>query len=472
MQKLHEECGIFAISGTSGRDPATDTYYGLFALQHRGQEGCGIAVNKNGQICIHKDLGLVNEVFDTTRLSMLAGAQMALGHVRYGTTGSSLRANVQPLVINHLEGSMALAHNGNLTNDMQLRRQLEEAGCIFHTSSDTEVIAYILTGNRMKEPTIEAALSKTMDQIKGAYSLAVMTQGKLLAARDPNGFRPLCLGSVDGHYLVSSESCAIDAIGGTFIRDIEPGEIISIQNDKLKSDRSHCGKPRSLCVFELIYFARPDSKLDGISVHKARIRAGGFLALEHPIQADVVIGVPDSGIDAAIGYARQSGIPYEIGLIKNKYIGRTFIQPGQGNRERAVSIKLNPITSVVNGKRVILIDDSIVRGTTSKRLVSLLRSKGAKEVHFLSAAPKFLYPCYFGTDIDSSENLFAYKYNDEEMKQILDVDSIGFLSTDNVSKLADIPSKGFCTACFTGKYPLQVDKTGRKDKYDRGTANE
>jgi len=467
MAKLHEECGIFAISGTSGRDLATDTYYGLFALQHRGQEGAGIAINRKGHMSIHKDLGLVSKVFNAETLTPLAGANMSLGHVRYSTTGSNQRANVQPLVINHLEGSLALAHNGNLTNDNVLRTRLEKTGCIFHTTSDTEVIAYILTGHRMKEATIEEALLKTMDEIEGAYSLVVMTQGKLLGARDPKGFRPLCIGKVDGHYIISSESCAIDAIGGEFIRDIQPGEMVTIQNDELKSDTSHCGLPRSLCVFELIYFARPDSKIDGISVHQARIRAGGFLALEHPIQADVVIGVPDSGIDAAIGYSRQSGIPYEIGMIKNKYIGRTFIQPGQLDRERAVTMKLNPITSVVKGKRIILVDDSLVRGTTSKKLVKLLRSKGAKEVHFLSSAPKFLYPCYFGTDIDSSENLFAYKYTDEEMKKILNVDSIGFLSTDSVIKLADIKSEGFCTACFTGKYPVKVDQTGKKEKYDK-----
>ena len=463
---LHEECGVFGVALTKKSDVAHLAYYGLYALQHRGQEGAGIAVSDDGVISCHKDAGLVNDVFSKQALSTLPSGQMAIGHVRYSTTGKDPRINVQPLVINHLKGRMAIAHNGNLTNDAVLRRSLEMNGSIFHTTSDTEVIAYTVTKHRLKESSLESAVSKTMDEIKGAFSLLIMSPQKLIAARDPWGFRPLSLASFNDGYVISSETCAFDSIGAKFIRDIEPGEIITIKDGKISSDRSHCGKEkRSLCVFEFIYFARPDSIIEGESVQIARQRAGAFLALEHPAQADVVIGVPDSGIDAALGYAKQSGIPYGIGLIKNKYIGRTFIQPEQTMRENGVRIKLNPVSSTIKGKRVILIDDSVVRGTTSMRIVKLLRDAGAKEVHFRSAAPKFLYPCYFGTDIDSSENLFAYKHTDEEMKKILNVDSLGFLSVENVVKLTQNPSLGFCTACFSSLYPCKPENGHVKDKY-------
>ncbi len=466
---LHEECGLFGVCLPKKVDAASLCYYGLYALQHRGQEGAGIAINNDGVIKVHKDTGLVNDVFTNQVLSSFEEAQMAISHVRYGTTGDNPRLNVQPLVINHLKGRMAVAHNGNLTNDYELRSELENRGSIFHTTSDTEVIAYEITGARLTEPSLEKAVSKAMDKIKGAYSLLVMSPTKLIAARDPFGFRPLVLGKYEDGYVVSSETCALDAIGADFIRDVEPGEIITISTDgTLTSDTSHCGKEKKhLCVFEMIYFARPDSIVDGASVQKARQRAGAFLSLEYPVQADVVIGVPDSGIEAALGYAQQSGIPYGIGFIKNKYIGRTFIQPSQKTRENSVRIKLNPVASTVKGKRVVLIDDSIVRGTTSKRIVKLLRDAGAKEVHFRSAAPKFLYPCYFGTDIDSSENLFAYKYTDEEMRKLLDVDSLGFLSVENVVKLADCGDKGFCTACFSADYPVEPPKNPRKNKYSQ-----
>lgn len=468
MSKLNEECGVFAIcNGNDDTDVASSVFLGLFALQHRGQEGAGISINRQGKLYIEKELGLVSDVFTKSRLSKLADADMAIGHVRYSTTGSSIRANVQPLLINHLKGNLSLAHNGNLTNASYLRELLENEGCIFHTSSDTEVIAYLITRNRMTCDSIESAISKTMETIKGAYSLVLMTKDKIVAARDPYGFRPLCLGKLNDRYVLTSESCALDAIKATFIRDIKPGEIVSIKGDKITSDETHCNKvPKALCVFELIYFARPDSKLDGISVHNSRVRAGSILAIENPIQADIVIGVPDSGIDAAIGYSRQSGIPYEVGLIKNKYIGRTFIEPLQEGREKSVSIKLNTVKSVIKGKRVVLVDDSIVRGTTSKQLVKLLRESGAKEVHFLSSAPKFLYPCYFGTDIDSSENLIAYKYTDEEMKEILNVDSIGFLSVNAVKKIGDVKCEGFCTACFSGDYPYKIDSDNKKERFD------
>lgn len=466
---IHEECGLFGVSLPHKSDVANLAYYGLYALQHRGQEGAGIAVSDDGVITVHKDAGLVNDVFDKLTLEKMPEGERAIGHVRYGTTGNNPRLNVQPVVINHLKGRMAIAHNGNLTNDAELREALELKGSIFHTTSDTEVIAYTLTKHRLTCSTLEEAVSHTMDEIKGAYSLLVLSPRKLIAARDPYGFRPLCMGTFEGGYVFASESCALDSIGAKFVRDIEPGEIVSVDQDgNLSSDRSHTGlTKRALCVFEMIYFARPDSIIDGAAVQEARQRAGAFLALEYPAQADVVIGVPDSGIEAALGYAKQSGIPYGIGFIKNKYIGRTFIQPNQKTRENDVRIKLNPIASAVKGKRVILIDDSIVRGTTSKRIVRLLREAGATEVHFRSAAPKFLYPCYFGTDIDSSENLFAYKYNDEEMRKILDVDSLGFLSLDNVVKLTGCAGGGFCTACFSGNYPVPVPKGHVKDKYSR-----
>ena len=465
---IHEECGIFALSLPEKTDVANLVYYGLYALQHRGQEGAGIAVCEDGVITAHKDAGLVSEVFTTPVLEKFPTGCMALGHVRYGTTGNNPRLNVQPLVINHLKGRMALAHNGNLTNDYELRQALELRGSIFHTTSDTEVIAYTITKHRLQEDRLEVALSRAMDELHGAYSLVVMSSRKLIAARDPWGFRPLCIGSFEGGYVISSETCALDAVGARFIRDIDPGEIVTICDGKLTSDRSHCGtREKHLCVFELIYFARPDSVMDGHPVQTARQRAGAFLALEHPAQADIVIGVPDSGIEAAMGFARQSGIPYGTGFIKNKYIGRTFIQPTQSRREDEVRIKLNPIASAVRGKRVVLVDDSIVRGTTSIRIVRLLREAGAKEVHFRSSAPKFLYPCYFGTDIDSSQNLFAYKYTDEEMRKLLDVDSLGFLSVENVVKLGTNGDHGFCTACFSRDYPCPPPQVAMKDKYSQ-----
>lgn len=465
--KLHEECGVFGVYCPKEEDVAQLCYYALYALQHRGQEGCGIAVNRRGCIRAERDVGLVNEVFSEDVLQKLGRGNIAIGHVRYGTTGNDSRLNVQPLVVNHRKGRMALAHNGNLTNDAELREELELSGSIFHTTSDTEVISYIITRERLSSDSIEEAVSRAMGKLKGAYSLVIMSPTKLIAARDPYGFHPLCIGTCNGGYVFASESCALDAVGASFLRDILPGEIVMVKDGELISIRTHCDSvPHALCVFELIYFARPDSVIDGASVHIARQRAGAFIALEHPVQADVVIGVPDSGLDAAVGYARQSGIPYGIGFIKNKYIGRTFIQPTQSDRENKVRIKLNPIASTVKGKRVVLIDDSIVRGTTCARIVQLLRDAGATEVHMRSTAPKFLYPCYFGTDIDSQDKLFAYLHNDEEMCRLLNVDSLGFLSPENVTKLADCGERGFCDACFTGCYPTTPPVTTGKCRYD------
>ena len=467
FDKLHEECGVFGIylkDGKTGVVPAA--YHALYALQHRGQESCGIAVNNDGVIDCYKDVGLVNEVFTRDVLEKLHEGSMAVGHCRYGSTGTQSRGNAQPLLVNHLKGALALCHNGNLVNARELREELELGGAIFHTTSDTEVIAYIITQERLRCESIEQAVLRAMERIEGAYSLVIMSPQKLIAARDPHGFRPLCMGDLDGDVVFASESCALDAIGATFVRDIEPGEIVVVSAEGVKTLRCERKCDSSLCVFEFIYFARPDSVVDGSSVHVARLRAGAFLALDHPVQADVVIGVPDSGIDAAIGYARQSGIPYGIGFIKNKYIGRTFIQPEQKQRQNAVRIKLNAIASTVRGKRVVMVDDSIVRGTTSAHTVAILREAGAKEVHVRFSAPPFLHPCYFGTDIDSTDNLIAAHHSVEEIGKIIGADSIGFLSLEACDKLAAGSHCSFCKACFSGEYPVEPPKETRKLKFE------
>ena len=469
FDKLHEECGVFGVMTASDEDVVHMTYRALYALQHRGQESCGMAINDDGVISGYKDVGLVSDVFTKGVLRRLPRGSRAIGHCRYGTTGGCTRENAQPIVIRHIKGGMALAHNGNLTNASELREALELQGAIFSSTSDSEVISYVITRERLRTGSIEAAVSAAMDRLRGAYSLAVMSPRKLIAARDPLGFRPLCIGELPGGgWAIASESCALDAIGAKLLRDVEPGEIVTVSREKgLVSDRSHCGGRSAECVFEFIYFARPDSVIDGSCVHTARQRAGAFLALEHPVQADVVIGVPDSGLDAALGYSRQSGIPYGVGFVKNKYIGRTFIQPGQTSRENAVRIKLNVIASTVRDKRVILVDDSIVRGTTIARIVALLREAGAKEVHVRLSAPPFLYPCYFGTDIDSRENLIAAQHSIEEIREIIGVDSIGYLSCENVHKLADNPHLNFCAACFTGDYPCEIPQRAAKSRFEQ-----
>lgn len=473
MQKLHEECGVFGIYDAEGLDVASACYYGLFALQHRGQESCGIVVNDDGVFTSHKDAGLVDDVFTTEVLQELGHGQMALGHVRYGTSGAKKRANAQPMVVNHVKGSMAIAHNGMLTNAMTLREELEMSGLIFHTTSDLEVIAYIITRERLACGSIEEAVVRAMKHFQGAYSLIVMSPGKLIAARDPLAFRPLCIGRInDSGYVIASESCALDSVSAKFIRDVEPGEVIVLDKDGLKSYRDNVtDAKKAMCAFEFIYFARPDSIVDGSSVHVARQRAGAFLALNHPIQADVVIGVPDSGLDAAIGYSKQSGIPYDIGFIKNKYIGRTFIEPGQSAREDRVRIKLNVIPPVVKGKRVVLVDDSIVRGTTISRIVKLLREAGATEVHMRSSAPPFIHPCHYGVAIDSKDKLIACKYSIPEIAEQLGVDSLGFLDIQSVQKLADGTHFDFCDACFTGNYPTELPDAGKKYKFDKKIKN-
>ncbi len=470
MSGLHEECGVFGVFSPCRQNLAATAYYGLFALQHRGQESCGIVVGDDGLFRAYKDTGLVGDVFTPDILRELGEGNMVVGHVRYGTTGNNDRVNAQPIVVNHIKGRMALAHNGNITNSAELRRELELRGSIFHTTSDTEVISYLITKERLTAPSIEEAVSRAMEKIQGAYSLVIMSPSKLIAVRDAYGFRPLCYGRrADGSYVVASESCALDAVGATFLRDLKPGEIVVFTKDGVRTMEGHCGKvPQATCVFEYIYFARPDSVIEGCSVHSARLRAGAYLALEHPVQADVVVGVPDSGIDAAVGYARQSGIPYGVGLIKNKYIGRTFISPGQSDRENQVRIKLNPVRSTLEGKRVVLIDDSIVRGTTSARLVKLVRDAGAREIHLRISAPPFLNPCYFGTDIDSRDMLIACHHTVEEIRDIIGVDSLGYLSVDSVQKIAaEGRCQGYCTGCFSGRYPAPIPAHTEKNKFER-----
>ncbi len=465
--KLHEECGVFGICAPAEKDVAGIVYYGLYALQHRGQESCGIVVNDDGVFSSYKDVGLISDVMSGEVLSRFPKGRMAVGHVRYGTTGKNIRKNCQPIEVNHQKGKMALAHNGNLSNAYELRNELELSGAIFHTTSDTETIAYVVTRERLISQSIEDAVSRAMNRIEGAYSLVLMSAEKLIAVRDPHGFRPLCYGKTeDGSFVVASESCALQAVGAEFVRDLEPGEILVFSNNTVISRREHCKKTeKRTCVFEYIYFARPDSEIDGISVHEARKRAGEILAEKYPASADVVIGVPDSGLDAALGFSEYAKIPYEIGLIKNKYIGRTFIAPGQDNRLDQVKIKLSPIRQVVAGKRIVLIDDSIVRGTTSRRIVRLLREAGAKEIHMRISAPPFLHPCYYGTDIDSEENLIANSHTVEEIAAMLDVDSLGYLPAEALSQLAG--EGGFCAACFDGRYPTAIPENTCKNRFEQ-----
>lgn len=463
---LHEECGVFGIYSKEVCDVAKIAYYGLYALQHRGQESCGIVVNDDGVFASHKDLGLVNDVFPKEVMADFPKGKMAVGHVRYGTTGGTNRANCQPIEVNHQKGKLALAHNGNLSNAYELRSELELSGAIFHTTSDTEIIAYIVTQERLKNSSIEEAISNGVDKLDGAYSLVFMSPAKLIAARDPYGFRPLCYGkTIDGAYVVASESCALEAVSAKFERDILPGEILTFDETGVHSNKVHCDKcDKKICIFEYIYFARPDSVIDGMSVQAARKNAGKVLAKEHSVDADIVVGVPDSGLDAALGYSEESGIPYEIGFIKNKYIGRTFISPGQSERLDKVRIKLNPIRQTIENKRVVLIDDSIVRGTTSKQIVGLLKEAGAKEVHMRISSPPFLNPCYYGTDIDSRENLIACQYSVEQIAEKIGADSLGYLPIRDLKYLID--DDNYCSACFSGDYPTAIPKNVKKDRFE------
>ena len=467
---IHEECGVFGVISPDVCDISQIIYFGLYALQHRGQESCGIVVNDDGVFTAHKDLGLVGEVFQKNILSSMPKGQIGVGHVRYGTTGGNNRNNCQPIVVNHQKGRMAIAHNGNLTNAAELRDELELSGAIFHTTSDTETIAYIVTKERLNSKSIEEAVSKAMNILDGAYSLILMSPQKLICARDPYGFRPLCYGKTQNNmYVISSESTALQAVGAKFIRDIEPGEILvfDVNNlNKIQSYKNHCGiKEKKLCSFEYIYFARPDSVIDGVSVHSARVKAGEILAKCHPAKADIVIGVPDSGIDAALGFSRASGIPYTNGLIKNKYIGRTFISPEQSSRLNQVKLKLSAVKDEICGKRVVLVDDSIVRGNTSRYLVKILREAGAAEIYMRISAPPFMHPCYYGTDIDSEENLIACKYSVDETAKIIGADTLGYLPVEELKNM--IGNTEYCSACFNGDYPTPIPKDTRKDRFEQ-----
>ena len=462
---VHEECGVFGICSDKRKNVAGMVYYGLYALQHRGQESCGITVNDDGVFVSHKGVGLVGEVFTHLALASLPDAKMAVGHTRYSTTGGGGIRNCQPIEVDHQKGRLALAHNGNLSNASALRSELELSGAIFHTSSDTEIIAYLVTKERLSSASIEDAASRAVGRLEGAFSLVMMSARKLICVRDRHGFRPLCYGvTPDGTYVVASENCALNAVGASFIRDVEPGEIIIFSPEGVSSRREHCGTaPERHCVFEYIYFARPDSVLDGVAVHDARVKAGRILAETYPVDADVVIGVPDSGLDAAIGYAVRSGIPYGIGLIKNKYVGRTFIDP-DGRMDR-VKLKLSAVSSEIAGRRVVLIDDSIVRGTTSKRIIALLKEAGAKELHMRVTAPPFLYPCCYGTDVNSRDELIAIGREPEEIAKMIGADSLGFFPVGRLPEYAG--GLGLCSACFSGKYPTDVTNGFRKNRFER-----
>ncbi|MBO7303934.1 MAG: amidophosphoribosyltransferase [Clostridia bacterium] len=462
--------GVFGIIGEERTDVASSVYYGLFALQHRGQESCGIVVNDDGVFHMRKDSGLVNDVFTHANLNALGHGNMAIGHVRYGTLTTKARENAEPIVVNHIKGRLAIATAGKLVNAAELKRELELEGMVFHTNSDAEIVSYLITKERIKCDSIEEAVCRAMTRFDGGLSMLVMSPQKIIATRDKYGFHPMCFGKRENsQYVIATETCALDTVSATFIREMVPGEIMVFSNEGVQSIKTHMGKcPESLCVFEYVYTSRPDSNIAGCSVHEARKRAGALLAKAHPVEADVVVGVPDSGLDAAIGYAEESGIPYGIGLIKNKYIGRTFIAPSQNVREDKVKIKLNPVSSTIKNKRVVLVDDSIVRGTTCAKLVRLLKNAGAREVHLRSSAPPFLNPCYYGTDVDSRDSLIACNHSIEEITKITEADSLGYLRLEDVTKLGESGScKGYCTACFDGRYPTKIPAVRESSKYDR-----
>lgn len=460
--ELNEECGVFGMYDFAGEDVANTIYYGLLALQHRGQESCGIAVTNTvgpkGKVLSVKEMGLVNEAFTPEKLELLKG-DIGVGHVRYSTAGSSTRENAQPLVLNYVKGTLALAHNGNLVNARELRKELEHTGAIFQTTVDSEVIAYHIARERLQSKSVEEAVTRAMKKIQGAFSLVIMSPRKLIGARDPFGFKPLCIGKRDKAYILTSESCSLDTIGAEFVRDVLPGEVVTISPEKgIESDTSLClpKEKQARCVFEYIYFARPDSYIDGVSVYNSRILAGKYLAMDCPVEADLVVGVPESGNCAAIGYSLESGIPYGTAFVKNSYVGRTFIKPKQKMRESSVQVKLNALREVVNRKRIVMIDDSIVRGTTSDYIVRMLREAGALEVHMRVSSPQFLWPCYFGTDVPAREHLIAYNRDTEDIRKIIGADTLGFLGMERLDQMVE--GLAICKGCFTGKYPINPPK--------------
>ncbi len=467
--ELHEECGVFGVYDFDGDDIAATIYYGLFALQHRGQESCGIAVSDTkgpkGKVISHKDMGLANEVFDEETIDRLKG-NIGVGHVRYSTAGSSTRENAQPLVLNYAKGILALAHNGNLINAPKLREELSYTGAIFQTTIDSEVIAYYIARERLKTHSAEEAVANAMGIIEGACSLIVMSPRKLIGARDALGFKPLCIGRRGNTYMLSSETCAFDAVGAEFVRDVLPGEVVTITPDGIASNMTAHKDRCSRCIFEYIYFARPDSFIDGVSVYGSRIMAGRILAKEHPVDADLVVGVPESGNVAALGYSMESGIPYGIAFIKNSYVGRTFIKPKQSQRETSVRIKLNVLKEAVAGKRIVMIDDSIVRGTTSARIVKMLKDAGAAEVHVRISSPPFMHPCYFGTDVPSDDQLIAHDHTVEQIRGFIGADSLGYIPAKRLGELIE-GGADYCDACFTGKYPIIPPDCDIRGEYEK-----
>ncbi len=463
--KLKEECGVVGVYAPEKRDIARSVYFGLHALQHRGQESAGIASNKNGKIQYYKEMGLVQEVFNDEIIERLQG-DIAIGHVRYSTTGESYVVNAMPLVVYHKGGSLALAHNGNLVNAKEIRDELQDNGVIFQTSIDSEVIASLIA-KYSREKTIEEAIVETTKMIRGAYALVITYGDKLIGVRDPNGIRPLCIGKLENGYVLSSESCAFSVMGAEFVRDVEAGEMVIIEDNQIKSIQYGGKVQKAACTFEYVYFSRPDSVVDGKNVYLARRNAGIILAREYPVEADMVIAVPDSGTVAAVGYAQESGIPFGEGLIKNRYVGRTFIQPDQRMRELSVKLKLNVLRENIKGKRIVMIDDSIVRGTTSGKIVKMLKEAGAKEVHIRVSSPPVMHSCYFGIDTPSRRHLVAANHSVEEISKMIGADSLGYLSVEGLIEAIGLPADQLCTACFNGVYPMDVSRTGNKYVFEK-----
>jgi amidophosphoribosyltransferase len=448
---FHDECGVFGIFGHA--EAAKLTYLGLYALQHRGQESAGIASSDGLDVYSHKALGHVQEIFTPGVIARLPG-DAAIGHTRYSTAGDSSLLNAQPVVIDCNRGKLALGHNGNLTNALEVRRRLEHRGSIFQTTSDTEVIVHLIA--RSSARNLSSAIADALNQVEGAYSLVILTRDEIYAIRDPRGFRPLNLGRLDGAWVVASETCAFDLIDAEYVREVEPGEMVRISRSGIESIRFAPEKQHQYCIFEHVYFSRPDSFVFGRSVNQSRERLGRLLAREHPAIADIVTPVPDSGVPAAVGYAEESGIPFRIALIRNHYVGRTFIEPEQAIRDFGVKLKLNPVRSMLEGQRVVLVDDSIVRGTTSRKIVRLVREAGATEVHVRISCPPTVSPCYYGVDTPRRDELIAARQSVEEIRQYLEADSLGYLSLPSLRAAVDDTEGNFCTSCYTGSYPTEL----------------
>lgn len=472
LDKVNDECGVFGIyRNDDDIDVVAAANDALFSLQHRGQQSAGITVNKDGEFTTVKELGMVSEIFTPKALEKLPNGKIAVGHVRYTSSESLDRASNQPLVMRYIQGSIGIANNGSITNFNEIRQELETGGAVFQSNSNAEIMAYVIATERCVTDTLEDAVLSSMRKLKGAYSTVICAPSRLIGFRDMHGFRPLCIGKLKNSWIFTSESCVIDSLGGEFVRDVEPGEIVIVDQNGVRSMKPDFGdKKKALCIFEYIYFARSDSFIDGVSVYEARKQAGRILARKYPVEADMVVGVPESGIDAAIGYSEESGIPYEKAIVKNSYIGRTFIKPSQKERMKSVKIKLNPIADKIKGKRVVIIDDSIVRGTTVDRIVTMLKEAGAKEVHMRISSPPFMWPCYYGTDIPSRGELIACNHTIEEITKLSKADSLGYLPVESLREMIHNAPVGFCDGCFTGNYPAPITKETFKGK-ERGGMN-